>query len=202
MSKKEAKERIEKLKKTINYHRYLYHVLDKQEISDAALDSLKKELFNLEQEYPDLITEDSPTQRVGGQALKEFKKVSHPERMLSFNDAFSNEDMIQLALMELEEMKLVDPKKFIKGFIVKIANVYPVYSPDYQKHLKVIRNFTEKIENLSLMGREGLFRYDNSDHAILTGLYAARNYLGKKPQDVWSVNTEKVYHEEWAAEGA
>ena len=115
---------------------------------------------------------------------------------------FSNEDMIQLALMELEEMKLVDPKKFIKGFIVKIANVYPVYSPDYQKHLKVIRNFTEKIENLSLMGREGLFRYDNSDHAILTGLYAARNYLGKKPQDVWSVNTEKVYHEEWAAEGA
>ncbi|MEK7664192.1 MAG: NAD-dependent DNA ligase LigA [Patescibacteria group bacterium] len=93
MSKKEAKERIEKLKKTINYHRYLYHVLDKQEISDAALDSLKKELFNLEQEYPDLITEDSPTQRVGGQALKEFKKVSHPERMLSFNDAFSKEDI-------------------------------------------------------------------------------------------------------------
>ncbi len=115
---------------------------------------------------------------------------------------FSNEDMIRLALMELEEMKLADPKKFIKGFVVRIANVYPVYSPDYQKHLKTIRNFTEKIENLSLMGREGLFRYDNSDHAILTGLYAARNYLGEKPQDVWSVNTEKVHHEEWAAEGA
>src|SRR3989338_9904697 len=93
MTKQEAKQRIEKLKKTINYHRHLYHVLDKQEISDAALDSLKKELFDLEQEHPDLITKDSPTQRVGGEPLKEFKKVKHPSRMLSFNDAFSKEDM-------------------------------------------------------------------------------------------------------------
>jgi len=96
-SKKEqfnwARQRIEKLKKTINYHRYLYHVLDKQEISDAALDSLKKELFDLEQEYPDLITSDSPTQRVSGEPLKEFAKVRHPTRMLSFNDAFSKEDI-------------------------------------------------------------------------------------------------------------
>lgn len=93
MDKKEAKQRIEKLKKTINYHRHLYHVLDRQEISDAALDSLKKELFDLEQEYPDLVTKDSPTQRIGGQPLKEFKKVKHSTRMLSFNDAFSKEDI-------------------------------------------------------------------------------------------------------------
>ena len=93
MTKQEAKQRIEKLKKTINYHRHLYHVLDKQEISDAALDSLKKELFDLEQEHPDLITKDSPTQRVGGEPLKEFKKVRHPVRMLSFNDAFSKDDI-------------------------------------------------------------------------------------------------------------
>lgn len=93
MDKKEAKQRIEKLKKTIDYHRHLYHVLDKQEISDAALDSLKKELFNLEQEYPDLITFDSPTQRIGGKPLKAFKKVRHSTRMLSFNDAFSKEDI-------------------------------------------------------------------------------------------------------------
>lgn len=92
MDKTKAKERIDKLKKTIDHHRYLYHVLDKQEISDAALDSLKKELFDLEQEYPDLITKDSPTQRVGGEPLKEFKKVKHPERMLSLNDVFSKDD--------------------------------------------------------------------------------------------------------------
>lgn len=115
---------------------------------------------------------------------------------------FSNEDMIQLALMELEEMGLVAPARYIKGMVVKIANVYPVYSPEYQKHLKTIRDFVESIENLSLMGREGLFRYDNSDHAILTGLYAARNYMGKNPQDVWSVNTEKAHLEEWTAESA
>ena len=94
MSKKlEAKKRIEKLKQAINYHRHLYHVLDKQEISDEALDSLKKELFDLEQRFPEFITADSPTQRVGGKPLPEFKKVPHAQRMLSLNDAFSKEDM-------------------------------------------------------------------------------------------------------------
>ncbi|MEK7555254.1 MAG: NAD-dependent DNA ligase LigA [Patescibacteria group bacterium] len=93
MDKKAAKERIEHLKKTVNHHRYLYHVLDRQEISDAALDSLKKELFDLEQEFPEFITSDSPTQRIGGQPLKQFKKVRHEAQMLSFNDAFSEQDM-------------------------------------------------------------------------------------------------------------
>jgi DNA ligase (NAD+) len=93
MHGEQAKQRIDKLKELINYHRYLYHVQDRQEISDAALDSLKKELFDLEQQYPGFITLDSPTQRIGGQPLKEFKKIKHPEKMLSFNDAFLNEDM-------------------------------------------------------------------------------------------------------------
>ena len=93
MAKEQVKKRIEKLKKLINYHRYLYHVLDKQEISDAVLDSLKKELFNLEQEYPEFITPDSPTQRIGGVPLKKFEKVKHFQLMLSFNDAFSEKDM-------------------------------------------------------------------------------------------------------------
>ena len=93
MNKQEAKERIEKLKKEINRYRYAYHVLDKSLISDAALDSLKKELFDLEQQFPELITPDSPTQRVGGKPLAQFKKVHHEKRMLSFNDAFSEKDM-------------------------------------------------------------------------------------------------------------
>src|SRR3989338_6177790 len=93
MTRQEAKERIDKLKIAINKHRHLYHVLDRQEISEGALDSLKKELFDLEQEFPDLITPDSPTQRVGGKPLKEFAKVKHPRPMLSFNDAFGQEDM-------------------------------------------------------------------------------------------------------------
>ena len=93
MDKQAAKQRIEKLTTLINYHRYQYHVLDKQEISDAALDSLKKELFDIEQFFPDLVMIDSPTQRVGGQPLKEFNKVAHVSRMLSLNDVFSKEDV-------------------------------------------------------------------------------------------------------------
>lgn len=93
MNKKEAKERIEKLKHEINRYRYAYHVKDESLISEEVLDSLKKELFDLESEYPDLVTPDSPTQRVGGEPLEGFKKVNHVEPMLSFNDAFSEEDM-------------------------------------------------------------------------------------------------------------
>ena len=93
MTKEEVKKRIEKLKKLINHHRYLYHILDRQEISDAALDSLKKELFDLEQKYPEFITPDSPTQRVAGKPLEKFEKVHHPKPMLSFNDAFSEKDI-------------------------------------------------------------------------------------------------------------
>ncbi len=89
MTKQEIKQRIEKLKKEINHHRYLYHVLDKQEISDAALDSLKHELYTLEQKNPEFITKDSPTQRVGGKPLSKFKKVHHKVRMLSLEDVFS-----------------------------------------------------------------------------------------------------------------
>lgn len=93
LTKKGAKERIEKLKKTINHYRYLRLVLNKELISPEAEDTLKKELFDLEQKFPEFITPDSPTQRVGGRALRKFPKVRHFTRMLSFNDAFSKEDM-------------------------------------------------------------------------------------------------------------
>lgn len=93
MTKKEAKERILKLREVINHHRYLYHVLDAQELSDAALDSLKKELKDLEDLYPDLITADSPTQRVAGQALEKFEKVKHEIAQWSFDDAFTEDDI-------------------------------------------------------------------------------------------------------------
>src|SRR3989339_1239581 len=93
MDKNEAKTRIEKLCKEVAYHRYLYHVLDRIEISDAALDSLKHELIKLEEEFPDLVTLDSPTQRVGGKPLAAFKKVQHKERMLSLEDIFTEEEL-------------------------------------------------------------------------------------------------------------
>ena len=91
--RKSVAERIKKLRDEINHHRYLYHVLDKQEISEAALDSLKHELAKLEEQYPELITPDSPTQRVAGIPLEEFRKVRHSVPMLSLNDAFDQEEM-------------------------------------------------------------------------------------------------------------
>ncbi|MDP2820779.1 MAG: NAD-dependent DNA ligase LigA [bacterium] len=93
MNKTEAKNRIEKLRVLINKHRYFYHVLDEAKISSEALDSLKKELFDLEMEFPELISADSPTQRIGGEPLKFFKKTEHPAPMLSFNDAFNEKDL-------------------------------------------------------------------------------------------------------------
>lgn len=93
MNETEAKRRIGKLRETIDHHRYLYHVLDRQDISDAALDSLKHELFQLEQAYPALITPDSPTQRVGGAPLKGFGKITHVRRMLSMEDVFSADEL-------------------------------------------------------------------------------------------------------------
>ncbi len=94
MTKLEAKKRIEQLKKVINYHRYLYHVEDRQEIADTAYDALEEELRSLEDTYPDLITPDSPTQRVSGTPLDKFQKVTHQISQWSFNDAFSPQDMI------------------------------------------------------------------------------------------------------------
>jgi len=89
----DIKIRVKKLKETINHHRYLYHVLDKQEISDAALDSLKHELAELEKQYPQFSSPDSPTQRIGGKPLDKFTKVVHKVRQWSFGDAFTEEEI-------------------------------------------------------------------------------------------------------------
>jgi DNA ligase (NAD+) len=108
MNKEEAKERIEKLKEIINEARYAYHVLNKDLYPPEVLDSLKKELFDLEQKFPEFITPDSPTQRIGGEPLKEFPKVRHKVPMLSFNDAFSEED---LKNWEERNLKMIYPRE-------------------------------------------------------------------------------------------
>ncbi len=90
---KEVIERLTLLRKTIEHHRYLYHVLDREEMTPEALDSLKNELVTLEAQYPSLITADSPTQRVAGAPLPEFKKVKHRIPQWSLGDAFTEEDI-------------------------------------------------------------------------------------------------------------
>lgn len=93
MTKAEAEQRILKLRELINEYRYHYHVLDESIMSEAAADSLKHELSELEKTYPELITPDSPTQRVAGKALDKFTKVTHAERMISLADVFSEEEV-------------------------------------------------------------------------------------------------------------
>lgn len=94
MEKEKAEKRIEKLRELINDYRYHYHVLDESIMSEAAADSLKHELALLEAKYPELITPDSPTQRVAGKALDKFEKVAHEKRMISLADVFSTAEVM------------------------------------------------------------------------------------------------------------
>lgn len=93
MNKEDAIKRILKLRELINDYRYHYHVLDQSTMSEAAADSLKHELSQLEATYPDLITPDSPTQRVAGRPLDKFTKVEHVQRMISLADVFSESEI-------------------------------------------------------------------------------------------------------------
>jgi DNA ligase (NAD+) len=90
---KSAKERADNLRRTIEHHRHLYHTFDKPEISDAAYDALVRELEELEANYPELVTKNSPTQRVGGAPLKKFEKIRHEVPQWSFDDAFTEDDI-------------------------------------------------------------------------------------------------------------
>lgn len=97
MNKTKASQRIDKLRELINGYRYHYHVLDESIMSEAAADSLKHELSELERQFPDLITPDSPTQRVAGRPLDKFQKVTHKDRMISLADVFSEDEIREWA---------------------------------------------------------------------------------------------------------
>ena len=118
--------RLEKLKKTIERHRYLYHVLDKQEISEEALDSLKDELVKIERKYPQLITDDSPSQRVAGQPLEKFEKIEHKIAQWSFNDAFNEEDIQDFDARVKRVAKINESDKLIYTCELKIDGMHIV----------------------------------------------------------------------------
>ncbi|HTK39477.1 MAG TPA: NAD-dependent DNA ligase LigA [Patescibacteria group bacterium] len=103
-NQQEAAQRAEKLRSLINEYRYHYHVLDESTMSEAAADSLKHELTQLETAYPELITPDSPTQRVAGKPLDKFSKVTHKVPMISLSDVFNREEVVAW----IERMKRMD----------------------------------------------------------------------------------------------
>jgi len=97
LPEKAIRERVEKLREEIRYHEYRYYVLDAPEISDAEFDQLMRELEKLEAEYPELISGDSPTQRVGGEPLSAFEKIEHSVPMLSLGNAFNEGELRDFA---------------------------------------------------------------------------------------------------------
>ena len=92
-SKKEDQLQVEKLSTLIRTHSYKYHVLDEPEIEDSEYDLLFQELLSLEEKFPELLSESSPTQRVGSKPLSGFKKITHGSQMLSLDNAFSIQDL-------------------------------------------------------------------------------------------------------------
>jgi protoporphyrinogen oxidase len=108
---------------------------------------------------------------------------------------WSQDRLLDLGVRECAQIGLVDPSEVEDGTVVRMKKAYPVYDQRYHESLAKVRSYLETISNLQTVGRNGLHRYNNQDHSMLTGVYAARNIVGED-YDVWSVNTEMEYHEE------
>jgi len=107
----------------------------------------------------------------------------------------SDEELIQLAGRELERAKLAAPSQILSGFVVRSEKAYPVIELGFQRHIDTIKSWLDRFQNLMPIGRSGMFKYNNQDHAIATGLLAARTALGMGQYDPWLVNIDAEYHE-------
>ena len=105
-------------------------------------------------------------------------------------------DLVEMATRELARIGIAKEDEVVDGCVFRMAKAYPVYDSTYAKHLQIVRSYLATFENLQTIGRSGLHRYDNQDHAMVTGMWAARNLAFGEKNDVWSVNTEQEYHEE------
>lgn len=107
----------------------------------------------------------------------------------------SDEALITLAIRELERMNIAKEHQVVSGFVVRSEKAYPVIEIGYQDHISVLKSWLDQFENLMPIGRSGMFKYNNQDHAIATGLLAARTLLGLGRYDPWLVNIDAEYHE-------
>jgi hypothetical protein len=107
-----------------------------------------------------------------------------------------DEDLIELGKREVERIGLAKYSDIEDGCVFRVPKSYPVYDSDYREHLGIVREFVESLGNFQTVGRNGLHRYNNQDHAMLTGILAVRNLVLGERNDLWSVNTDQDYHEE------
>jgi protoporphyrinogen oxidase len=167
-------------------------------------------IVDLEKVFPDnWIYIHDPTVRLGRiQNFKNWSPFMVPDPRLtclgleyfcSEGDDLWNRvdaDLVELGRSELAKIGLLDPARVIDGCVVRMKKAYPVYDDRYAEHVARIRRFLEtETPNLQLIGRNGMHKYNNQDHAMMTGLLAARNILGAQ-FDVWRVNSDAEYHEE------
>ena len=108
----------------------------------------------------------------------------------------ADDDLIELAKQELAQLGLVDPAKVEKGYVTRVPLAYPMYDADYSERVDSIREWLSGIGNLIQVGRNGLHRYNNSDHSMLTAMRAVDNITNGTDHDIWAVNAESAYHEE------
>jgi protoporphyrinogen oxidase len=107
----------------------------------------------------------------------------------------SDDDLVTLGAEELVRIGLAPAGRVRGGYAVRVPKAYPMYDADYTARVAVIRRWLEGLENLQQIGRNGLHRYNNSDHSMLTAMRAVENLDGAE-HDLWAVNAESVYHEE------
>ncbi len=112
----------------------------------------------------------------------------------------SDDALVALAADELARLGLCRRDQVQRGYPVRVPKAYPMYDPDYAERVAVIREWLEGIANLQQVGRNGLHRYNNSDHSMLTSMRAVENILDGTDHDIWAVNAESVYHEEDVSE--
>lgn len=176
-----ARERVEELKKKIEYHNYRYYVLDDPEIEDTQYDKMMQELIALEEQYPELLTEDSPSQRVGGEALEYFTKVEHSVPKLSLANAFSEEDIRDfdqriLKTLHQEVEYVVEYKfdgltvvlKYDKGKFVQGATRGDGYiGEDVTANLKTVRSIPMRLKEPDSLEVRGEILIPKRDFIVL-----------------------------------
>ena len=110
--------------------------------------------------------------------------------------SMTDDELVEFASAELEQLGLARSGQVERGFAIRVPKAYPIYDADYAERVATIRAWLETIENLQQIGRNGLHRYNNSDHSMLTALRAVDNLLAGVGHDLWAVNAESAYHEE------
>src|SRR5262249_26535894 len=108
----------------------------------------------------------------------------------------SDEDLVELGKREVDRIGLANYNDVEDGCVIRVPKSYPIYDSGYRDGLEKIKKFVDGFENFQTVGRNGLHRYNNQDHAMLTGMLAVRNLVLGEQNNLWIVNTDQEYHEE------